>query len=383
MKINNRLESISEYHFKKVSVIKENLKKKGIKVVDFGIGDPDLPVDNKIKSEIIKSCLSDGFNNYPPYDGIAELKLKIIDYYQKVYGVTLDMDEVIILIGSKEGINNIIPAACNISDVAIIPNPGYPVYESCCRLWGVKEYRVALSEKNNYLPDLNTIPEYIRQKSKIFFVNYPNNPTGAVANGDFYKEIIKFSQDYNILVCNDGAYMEIINEKSIEESILKYDKNKISVEFGTFSKTFNMTGFRIGYAVGNKEAIRRLGKVKSNVDSGQFIPIQKAAIAALDLDRSYIIKQRLIYDERKEVAEKYLNIHNIKYYKGEGTFYLWCKVPNNYTTDEFCEELLMENGIIVTPGYTFGSINHGYFRIALTKPKEIIENALKTIKNYE
>lgn len=383
MKINNRIDQISEYHFKDINKIKEDLMTKGKKLIDLGIGDPDLPIDKEITNALINSCSNSGFNNYPPYDGLDELKKEIIKYYDSVYNVQLHMDEVIILIGSKEGISNIIPAACDISDVAIVPSPGYPVYENCCKLWGVETYSIPLLEKNNYLPDVNNIPDHIIKKSKLFFINYPNNPTGAVANEDFYKHIIKFAEDNNILLCNDAAYAEIVEECSNAESLLKYDSNKSCIEFGTFSKTFNMTGFRIGYAVGNKEAIKKLGKVKSNLDSGQFIPIQKAAIAALNLKRIKIISQRKIYDDRRKTAMKYLDACKIDYYKGKGTFYIWCKVPFKYTVDEFCKKVLTEYGIVVTPGYAFGNTGYGFFRISLTKPKAVIESALELMKNHE
>lgn len=383
MDVNSRIDGISEYHFKNINRIKEEYMKCGRNVIDLGIGDPDLPVDTKITNELIGSIFQYGFNNYPPYDGLEELKNGIIKYYKTNYGVSLNKDEVIVLIGSKEGISNIIPSVCNINDIAIVPNPGYPVYENACKLWGVNVYKISLLEKNDYLPDVDTIPDYIKEKSKLFFINYPNNPTGAIATKEFYEKTIKFASDNNILLCNDGAYLEIVRESCSTESLLMYDKYKTCVEFGTFSKTFNMTGFRIGYAVGNRDAIKRLGKIKSNLDSGQFMPIQKAAIAALSVERNKILIQRKIYDRRRKIAEKYLDLHNIKYYHAKGTFYIWCKVPNKYTVDEFCEEMLKENGIIITPGYAFGNGSYEYFRISLTKSEEIIENALKTIKTYE
>ncbi|MCY6372350.1 aminotransferase class I/II-fold pyridoxal phosphate-dependent enzyme [Clostridium ganghwense] len=382
MKINNRLENISEYHFKKIDELKEKLKSNGENITDLGIGDPDLKTNSKIINALIKALEYKEFNKYPPYEGIKELKLKIINYYREVYSVYLKTDEVLILIGSKEGLSNIIPAVCDLGDYVITPNPGYPVYEKCSYLWGSKPYSVPLKDKNNYLLDISNIPDDILKSSKLMIVNYPNNPTGAIANAKFYSELIKFCGKNNIILCNDAAYSEIINGNNKPISLLQYDTKRLNVEFGTLSKTYNMTGFRIGYVVGNREVLKALSKVKSNLDSSQFKPIQYAAIEALSLPRNYIKDIRKIYDERRRVAENILNQKNIKFYKGEGTFYIWCKVPKDYTTNEFCEELLLKYGIVVTPGYAFGNLGHGHFRISLTIDKEKIYSSLNNLKVY-
>lgn len=382
MKINNRLNSISEYHFQKLDIVKNKLLSEGKEIIDLSIGDPDLKVNANIIEELIRSLKRDKFNKYPPYEGIKDLKIQIIKYYEEVHGVKLNLDEVVVLIGSKEGINNIIPAICDIGDNAIIPSPCYPVYETSCNLWGVNYHNILLKEKENYLPQIGDIPNSIIKKSKMFILNYPNNPTGAVANEKFYKEMIDFGEENDIIIVNDGAYNEIIKEGEKPISILQFDKNKSSVEFGSFSKSYNMTGFRIGYAVGNSKVIKALLKVKSNVDSGQFLPIQWAAIEALKLDRDYIRSIRKIYDERRKVAERLLTEHNIQYFKPEGAFYLWCKIPKSYAANEFFEELLKEYGIIVTPGEAFGGINFNHFRISLTTDIENIRRAFEKIETY-
>lgn len=382
MKINNRLNNISEYHLKKINDFKNDIIKQGIEVTDLSIGDPDLPIKDEITDALIKEIKKTGFNQYPPYEGIDELKFKIIEYYDKVFNVKLNYDEVLILIGSKEGISNIIPAVCNIGDYIMVPQPAYPVYERCAYLWGVEPYKIPLKEDLDYLVDLKCINPKVLNYSKLFFINYPNNPTGAISNADFYKEIINFCNDRDIILCNDGAYNEILNTNIKPMSILEFDSKKRSIEFGTFSKTFNMTGFRIGFAVGNNKVIKSLLKVKSNLDSGQFKPIQLAAKAALEIDRSYIKNTRDIYTARRKSAEKILYDKNIKFYKGKGTFYIWCKVPRNYTVDEFCEELISKYGIIVTPGYVFGDIGHNHFRISLTKDQKDIDSALNKLNVY-
>jgi len=380
MKTNNRLSQVNEYHFKKIEDMKNKVILTGKKIIDLSIGDPDLEVHSKVTDALIEGLKGNRYNNYPPYDGIMELKKAVIKYYNQVYSVSLNFDEVIILIGSKEGISNIIPAVCDVSDFVIVPEPAYPVYSICSKLWGCQPYTVPLKQNNGYLLDFNAIPKDIVTKSRLIFINYPNNPTGAVANSEFYKSIIKFSYDNNIVLCNDSAYNEIIKVDKKPISLMQYDINRQCVEFGTLSKTYNMTGYRVGYAVGNAKVINALLKVKSNCDSGQFIPVQKAAVAALNLERDYVQDIRKIYDERREVAKSVLLQKNIDFFDAEGTFYLWCKTPKNYTTNEFCEELLINHGIVVTPGNVFGKLGCDYFRIALTKDKLIIEEALKSLK---
>jgi len=379
MKLNNRLSNINEYHFKKIDDMKNEIRMSGKKIIDLSIGDPDLAVHSTITDALIEGLKDARYNNYPPYDGIIDLKKAVIKYYKQVYSVCLDLAEVIILIGSKEGISNIIPAVCDVSDCVIVPEPAYPVYSICSKLWGCLPYTVPLKQTNGYLIELNTIPQQIVSKCKLIFMNYPNNPTGAVASSEFYKQIIKFSYENDIVLCNDSAYNEIIKIDKKPISLMQYDVKRQCVEFGTLSKTYNMTGYRIGYAVGNAKVINALLKVKSNCDSGQFIPVQKAAIAAINLERDYVCDLRKIYDERREVAKRILLQKNIDFFDSEGTFYLWCKTPKNYTTNEFCEELLINNGIVVTPGSAFGKLGYDYFRIALTKDVTIIEEALKSL----
>jgi LL-diaminopimelate aminotransferase len=383
MKINNRLSNVDEYHFKKIDDIKKQAILNGKKIIDLSIGDPDLGVHSDITDALIKGLNENRYNNYPPYDGLIELKKAVIRYYSKVYSVCLNLDEVIILIGSKEGISNIIPAVCDISDCVIVPEPAYPVYSICSKLWGCVPYIVPLKEKEGYMLNVLDIPTEIVKKSKLIFINYPNNPTGAVATSEFYKRIIKFSYDNNIVLCNDSAYNEIIKTNKIPISLMQFDEKRQCVEFGTLSKTYNMTGYRIGYAVGNAKVINALLKIKSNCDSGQFIPVQKAAIAALDLERAHIQNIRKIYDERRDVAKSILLQKNISFFDTEATFYLWCKTPKNYTTNEFCEEMLTSSGIVVTPGNVFGKLGYDYFRIALTKDVLIIEEALKSLKKCD
>lgn len=371
MRRNRRIENISEYHFKDLDALKSRYNGSGIKISDFSIGDPDLPVNNKIIDALIYGLSLKEYNKYPPYEGISELKQAVIKYYEEAYSVNLEEDEILILIGSKEGINNLIPTVCDFGDYAIMTSPSYPVYETCCRLWGVNTNRVPLYEKNMYLPDLNTISKSILEQSGLFIVNYPNNPTGAVATPEFYREIAALCKSKDIVLCNDAAYNEILCNRGKPLSLLQYSGKRNCIEIGSVSKTYNMTGFRIGYAVGDPEIIKILSKVKSNVDSGQFKPIQYAAAEALKLNRDYINSIRKIYIERRTAMEKLLEKNNIKFFRGEGTFYIWCETPAPYSTEEFCSYLLSNYGIIVTPGEVFGKEGKDYFRISLTSDSEL------------
>lgn len=383
IKVNNRLNNIQEYHFKKIGDMKRKLIKDGKKIIDFGIGDPDIKINPKITEALINALSIKNFNRYPPYSGIDELKLKIIKYYKDIFNVNLKLDEVIITIGSKEGISSIIPSICNIGDYVLVPNPSYQVYTAAAYLWGALPYEIPLTEKNNYLPDFSIIPNHIVQKSKLFFINYPNNPTGATANSDFFKEIVKFCREKNIVLINDSAYIEIIKSSKKPLSLLQNNGNENIIELGSFSKTYSMTGFRIGYAVGDRNVIAALSKVKSNIDSGQFMPVQYAASAALDIGREEIKRVIDIYWERKLKAQSILRAKGIKYFNGEGTFYIWCSVPKGYNTDEFCDKLLSKYGVIVTPGYCFGDLGYGFFRLALTTNTLNIETALSNFEYFK
>lgn len=380
MQLSKRIEDLSEYHFQKLDMIKKELAACNKKIFDLSIGDPDLPVQKNILKALVQSFQIEDYNKYPPYAGIDELKKQVVKYYDEIYNVKLNLDEVLVLIGSKEGIHNIVPVICDIGDYAIVPKPSYPVYETSCHLWGVNTISIELKEEKNYLIDLSKLSKIAVEKSKLLVLNYPNNPTGAVANEEFYRHIISFCEDNNILVYNDGAYNEIISPKDKPLSIMQFDDKKSSIEFGTLSKTYNMTGFRIGYVVGNSRVIKALLKAKSNVDSGQFISIQYAAVEALKLDRTYVDNIRNIYLQRKIAAQRILKEKNIKYFLSGGTFYIWCEAPKGYNGEEFCEKLLYDYSIAATPGTAFKDTANKHFRISLTKEKDIIIEALGKIE---
>lgn len=383
MKINNRMYKLKDYEFKSIDDLKKNFINKKQDIVDLSIGDPDLNVHPDILNQFISSTYTNGNNKYPPYDGILNLKKEVINFYKNNYNVNLNEEEVLILIGSKEGISKLIPAICDVGDYMLIPEPAYPVYLNNAYLWGVEPYIIPLKEENNYLPHLKNIPKNIFLKSKLFIINYPNNPTGAVANEDFYKEIINMCYNNNVVLCNDIAYGDIIENGQKKLSLLQFDYKRKCVEIGTLSKTYSMTGFRIGYIVGNSRVLKELLKVKSTMDSGQYIPIQEASIKALQLGKTYLNEINNIYDERRFEAKNILKKYNIEYFDSKGAFYIWCKTPKEYDTSEFCKELILKSNIIVTPGYAFGKLGYDYFRISLTQTKDIIRKGLENLKKVK
>jgi LL-diaminopimelate aminotransferase len=301
-------------------------------------------------------------------------------WYKSRFGVSLHpTKECVTLIGSKEGIAHIHLALINPGDVVLVPNPGYPVYETGTLFAGGEVVFTPLLEKNNYLPDLNTLSDDVLKRAKILWVNYPHNPTGAVATREFYEELVTFAKKNDILICSDAAYTELYFGKK-PLSFLEIDGAKeVGLEFHSLSKTYNMTGWRIGMACGNPDAIAALGKIKTNIDSGQFQAVQEAGIAALDGDESHLDQLRATYEERRQAFCDGLDKAGLSYKPLEATFYIWVKVPEGFKSAEFSKKLLTEAGIVGTPGTGFGKHGKGYIRFTLCKTKQRLQEAGKRI----
>ncbi|MCX5816806.1 MAG: LL-diaminopimelate aminotransferase [Proteobacteria bacterium] len=377
-----RVEKIPPYLFARIDKKKAEARSKGIDLIDFGIGDPDIPTPKNI-IEKMKQAVEDPKNHrYPSYEGMLEFRQAVADWYKKRFDVNLDAkDEVLTLIGSKEGIAHMPWAYIESGDIALIPSPGYPVYKIMTLLTGGIPYIMPLREENGFLPVFDEIPEDILHKAKIMFINYPNNPTGAHAGDDFYKKVIKIARKYDILICHDAAYSEIAYDGYKPRSILEFDKDKqFSVEFHSLSKTYCMTGWRIGFAVGNKDAIFNLGKLKTNIDSGVFQAIQYAGIEALTGSQDSVEEIKKTFQRRRDLVVDGLKSVGINVAKPLATFYIWAKVPEGYTSADFCEKLIGETGIVVTPGSGFGDEGEGYFRISITINEERIKEAVKRLK---
>ncbi len=385
MKKSKRLDKIPPYLFVKIEEKKEELLKKGIDIIDFGIGDPDLPTPPHIFKKMHEVLESKESANYPTSKGELSFRKAVTDWYKKRFNVDLDpKSEVCALIGSKEGIGHIFFAFIDSDDVALVPDPAYPVYKVGTLLAGGKPFFLHLTAENHFLPDLDRIPKNILKRAKLLFINYPNNPTGAVAGKDFFEKCVKFAKKNNLLLVSDLAYSEMAFDGFKPSSVLEIPGAKdLTIEFHSLSKTYNMTGWRIGMAVGNAEAVQALATIKSNIDSGAFKAIQSAAIEALTGPQVCIQETNKIFEERRNVLVEGLYSLGWKFEKPKATFYVWVPVPKGETSSSFAEKLLEKCGILVVPGNGYGPSGEGYVRFATTIPKERIAEAIKRLKGNQ
>jgi LL-diaminopimelate aminotransferase len=377
----DRLRKLPPYLFKEIDRKKTEMRAKGVDIIDLGIGDPDLPTPAHI-IEAMREAASDPSNHrYPSYSGMHEFRVAVAQWYKSRFGVDLEPEtEVLALIGSKEGIAHLPLAFINPGDIALIPTPGYPVYHTATFFAGGEPHYMPLYIENGFLPDLKAIPENVAQRAKLIFINYPNNPTAAVADVSFFETVIDFARKHGILICHDAAYSEVAYDGFKPPSLLQARGAKdVGLEFHSLSKTYNMTGWRVAFAVGNEEAIDGLGAIKSNVDSGVFQAIQIAGIKALRHDQSSVHDTIKVYQERRDLMVRGLREAGFELETPRASFYLWIKVPKGYTSAHLATKLL-EQGVVVTPGNGFGEPGEGYFRIALTQKKERLEEAIRRIK---
>lgn len=381
MKIVNRLSGLPAYIFSRVDEIKKILIEEGRDIIDLGIGDPDIKTPEFIVNSLLENTKEEYFWRYPPYNGIEEFRKAVSLYYKKRYDVELDPDEeVVALIGSKEGIAHIFLALADNNDYVLIPDPAYPVYDTAARIAGCSVYKINLNEKNNYIPNINNIYPDAAKKAKIMLVNYPNNPTGATASLDFYRELVEFGNKFDIAIVNDGAYLDIIREDLNPVSLMQAEGAlNTCIEFGTLSKSYSMTGWRIGYAVGNRDMLKRLMVVKTNFDSGQFYPIQRAGADALNYGDEFVKNINYIYNNRREYVNEKLKKLGLDVYDSKGTFYVWFKIPKRFKSEEFADFLLEKTGVLITPGNAYGMSGEGYCRISLTHDNIKIEEAMERI----
>lgn len=384
-KTSHRVKNLPPYVFSKLNEKKQYYVNAGVDVIDLGIGAPDLPTPPFIIEQLIKQMNNPKNFTYSTYNGCLEFRESVALFYKKRFNVTLDPEEEILtLIGSKEGIAHFVFALIDPGNVVLVPDPGYPVYRMATKLANGHDYSFPLKADNGFQPDFNLISNDVKQKAKLMFLNYPGNPTASVASEALFEEAITFGKENQIAVANDSAYHLITFEDYKAPSILQVDGAKeIAVEFGSLSKSFNMAGWRIGYVVGNKEMLKALSIVKSNIDTSQFLPIQLAAAAALSSDSSFIQSQNNIYKKRMEIMFKALRTIGIHVLKPRATFFLWASVPDGFTSASFAETMLEKAGIIVTPGNAFGKGGEGYFRVSLSVSSErLIEAAERIKKNF-
>jgi len=383
MKLSKRLDKIPPYLFATIDKKKAEVRATGVDIIDFGIGDPDLPTPSHIFKAMHEVLEQGKSGQYPPYEGILEFRVAVADWYKKRFNVSLNPNtEVVSLIGSKEGIAHIFLGVIDPGDVVLTTDPGYPVYKMGTMLAGGEPYPIPLKEESGFLPDLESIPKDKVKKAKILFINYPNNPTGAVADLEFYKKVVAFAKKNDLLVCSDSAYSEVNYDGYVAPSILQVPGGKeVAIEFHSLSKTYNMTGWRIGMAVGNAQAIEALSTIKTNIDSGIFKAIQYAGVEALTGSQDCIAKNNAIFQERRDALINGLKSLGWKIEIPKATFYVWARVPKGFTSVSFCEEMLTKCGILVVPGNGYGKYGEGYFRAAITIPKERIAEAIQRMKD--
>ena len=378
-----RIQALPPYLFARIDEKIADAKAKGVDVISLGIGDPDLPTPDHIIDKLVEAARNPENHRYPSYVGMLEFRAAVAEWYKRRSNIILDpKKEVVTLIGSKEGIAHIAFCYINPGDVALIPDPGYPVYGVGTLLAGGVPYIMPLKEENGFLPDLEAIPAEVAHKAKLMFLNYPNNPTGAIADESFYLKVIAFAKKYDIIVCHDGPYSEIAFNGYKPLSFLEVPGAKeVGIEFHSMSKTYNMTGWRIGWAAGNARVIEALGRIKSNIDSGVFQAIQEASIEGLLGNQDIIEETRKIYQERQDIVIEGLTALGWSVERPKATIYVWPKVPKGFTSASFCELILDKAGVVVTPGNGYGEYGEGYFRISLTINTERLREALKRLQD--
>lgn len=380
--IADRVKSLPAYVFSEFQRKKAELEKEGVDVIDLGIGAPDLPTPDFVYERLVLEAKNPDNHRYSPYSGCSEFKEAVAEFYKKQYAVDLDPDtEVLALIGSKEGIVNLFQAVLNPGDAVFVPDPGYPVYQKGVLLAGGESILLPLNEEKGYIPEFGRISKRNKQRAKLLMLNYPSNPLGATVELNTFREAATFSKNNKILLASDAAYNLITFDGYKAPSVLQVpDAKDYAVEFGSLSKSFNMAGWRIGYVVGNKHVIQALATLKSNIDSSQFLAVQKAAATALKSDLSAVKEHNAIYQERMEKLYTALNELGISTEKTRGTIFLWAKVPTGFTANSFANKLLEEAGVIVTPGTAFGPSGEGYIRIALTVSKERLDEVVRRLR---
>jgi LL-diaminopimelate aminotransferase len=384
MKLAKRLNRLPPYLFVEVNQKIAELRARGEDIISFAIGDPDLPTPSHIIEHMCQAAQDPVNHRYPETGGLLELRQAIAEWYERRFGVILNpAKEVLPLIGSKEGIGHIALCFIEPDDLALVPDPGYPPFSLGTILASGEPYFMPLKEENDFLPDFKAIPAEVADKAKIMWLNYPNNPTGAIAGLDFFEKAVHFAQQHDLAICHDAPYTEIAFDGYKPPSFMQTPgAKKTGVEFHSLSKTYHMTGWRIGMAVGNADMVDALFKVKSNLDSGIPQAIQYAAVEALRGSQEHIAEHNAIFQRRRDKLLKVLNEIGLKARIPKATFYIWAKIPQGYTSMDFTKKLLDEAGIAVTPGTGYGKGGEGYIRLSLTIPDDRLEEGINRLSAW-
>jgi LL-diaminopimelate aminotransferase len=381
----DRIAGFKPYFFAQLGLKINELKTKGVDIIRLDMGSPDLPPDMKIIERLRQEVLKPDVHAYSPNGGTKVFKEAVATYYLNRFGVELDPDsEVFTLIGSKEGLFALSQVLLNPGDVSLVPDPGYPVYSASGLIAGAEIVPMPLLESNQFLPDLEAIPQDILKKAKIIWVNYPNNPTGATAPVGFYKKLIEFAHQHNLLIAHDAPYADVSFDGYCAPSILQFEgAQEVTVEFNSLSKMYNMAGWRLGMAVGNAQVIKFLGTYKSQQDTAHFTPIMTAGMAALTGDQDWIKERNLIYQERRDLVVKSLIKAGIGVNNPKAAIYVWVKLSEyEKSSVNYCTRLLEETGVSTTPGIVFGKYGEGYLRISLCTSTPRISEAMERITRW-
>ena len=385
MKFAKRLDTVPPYLFVEISRKIAAKKREGIEVISFGIGDPDIPTPTKVVEELRRTSLDSPNHRYPETDGLPEFRNAVAAWYNKRFGITVDADkEVLPLIGAKEGIGHASLCFINPGDIALVPDPGYPVYSVGTWFAGGECHWMPLIEENGWLPDLSAIPPDVAAKSKVMWLNYPNNPTGAVADEGYLKEVVEFAKANDIAVMHDACYTEVAYDGYKPLSFLEIPgAMEVGLEFHSLSKSYNMTGWRVGMAVGNSEMIDALMVVKSNLDSGIPNAVQYMGIEAMNITEEEIDERNSIYQGRRDRVVETLNKIGLEVEPPKASLYVWVRIPEGYASAEFAELLLEERDVVVTAGNGYGPSGEGYVRLSLTISESDLNEGLRRIEGWK
>ena len=384
MELARRLSRLPPYLFVEINRRIAELQAEGKEVINFGVGDPDLPTPAHIIEKMCQAAHESVNHRYPETGGLLELRHAVAEWYEGRFGVTLDpAKEVLPLVGSKEGIGHMALCVIDPGDLALVPDPGYPPFSMGTMLAGGEPFFMPLKEENDFLPDFEAIPDGVADKAKLMWLNYPNNPTGAIADLDFFEKAVHFAGRHGLAICHDAPYTEVAFDGYRPPSFMETPgAKKIGVEFHSLSKTYHMTGWRIGMVVGNADMVGALFKVKSNLDSGVPQAIQYAAVAALRGSQKHIAEHNVVFQRRRDELVKALNEVGLRARLPKATFYIWAKIPQGYTCIDFTRELLDEVGIAVTPGIGYGKGGEGYIRFSLTISDEGLREGVNRLLTW-
>ncbi len=377
-----RIRDLPPYVFAEIDRKKKEALARGVDLIDLGVGDPDIPTPAKVVEKLLEAATNPINHHYPNSAGLPRFRRAVADWYFKRFGVKLEADkEVVSLIGSKEGIANMAVAFVDPGDLVLVASPCYPVYYIGTSFNGGTNFFLPLTKENRFLPDFEAIPADVARQAKMLWINYPNNPTSATAEKDFFSRVVEFARRYQIIVCHDAAYTEMGFDGYRPPSFLEIEGAKeVGIEFHSLSKTFNMTGWRIGMAVGNQHLIAGLAQVKSNVDSGVFQAVQEAAVEALQIGDELVEPTRKLFQERRDILVSGLQSAGFECEKPRATFYVWVPVPQGLTSAGFTAKLLDEAGVVATPGNGFGQAGEGYVRFTLCVDKKRLREVTERIQ---